>query len=266
MALFGSARTSRRSQAAMRAVAIGSLAVLLAGCYRSQETAQLYPNDYRLRHPITLRDGQQSVEVFLGTSRGGLSPEQRADVMSFAGNWKRQATSGILIEVPNSGATKRAAGDSLREIHSILNANGVPRHGVRVRSYASASPPSIKISYARLMATAGPCGLWPNDLGPAMDPVYQENLNYWNMGCSSQRNLAAMVDNPADLVQPRGETPAYQARRSVAIDKYRKGESPSGACRSRRSGVLDTRAFRRAAARDRRDCRQIGRASCRERV
>ena len=36
-----------------------------------------------------------------------------------------------------------------------------------------------------------------------------------------------MVDNPADLVQPRGETPAYTARRSVAIDKYRKGESPT---------------------------------------
>ena len=91
------------------------------------------------------------------------------------------------------------------------------RSGVRVRSYASASPPTIKLSYARLTATAGPCGLWPHDLGPANDPVYQQNLNYWNMGCATQRNMAAMIDNPADLVQPRGETPAYQARRSVAI-------------------------------------------------
>jgi pilus assembly protein CpaD len=37
-----------------------------------------------------------------------------------------------------------------------------------------------------------------------------------------------MIDNPADLVQPRGEGPAYAGRRSVAIDKYRKGEPPSG--------------------------------------
>jgi pilus assembly protein CpaD len=37
-----------------------------------------------------------------------------------------------------------------------------------------------------------------------------------------------MVDNPADLIQPRGEAPSYSARRSVAIEKYRKGESPSG--------------------------------------
>ena len=227
MATFGFAQTSRRSRAAMRAVAIGGLAVMLAGCYKTQEQVALYPNDYRLRHPITLREGPHTVEVFLGKARGGLSPEQRADVMSFAGNWKRQATSGIVIEVPSNGTTKRSASDSLREIHSILNANGVPRQGVRVRSYASASPPSIKLSYAHLTATAGPCGTWPNDLGPVQDPVYEANANYWNMGCASQRNLASMVANPADLVQPRGETPAYQARRSVAIDKYRQGQSPS---------------------------------------
>ena len=36
-----------------------------------------------------------------------------------------------------------------------------------------------------------------------------------------------MVENPADLVQPRAESPAYSAKRSVGIDKWRKGESPA---------------------------------------
>jgi pilus assembly protein CpaD len=219
---------TRFSKIAVRAAAFGGLAMLLAGCYGPKEHADtLYPNDYRLRHPITLREWQQTVEVFVGRNRGGLSPEQRADVMSFAGQWRRQATSGVLIDMPNGAGVRRAASDSLREIHSILNANGVPGRAVRVRSYASANPPSIKLSYTQLSATAGPCGRWPHDLGPVQDPVYQQNLAYWNLGCSTQRNLASRVDNPADLVQPRGETPAYQARRSVALDKYRKGESSS---------------------------------------
>ena len=34
-----------------------------------------------------------------------------------------------------------------------------------------------------------------------------------------------MVDNPADFVQPRGETPTYTPRRSQTLEKYRKGES-----------------------------------------
>jgi pilus assembly protein CpaD len=87
---------------------------------------------------------------------------------------------------------------------------------------------SIKISYAKMVAEAGPCGLWPKDLGPSLESGYTENQPYWNLGCANQRNLAAMIDNPADLVQPRGETPAYAARRSVAVDKYRKGDIPSG--------------------------------------
>jgi pilus assembly protein CpaD len=35
--------------------------------------------------------------------------------------------------------------------------------------------------------------------------------------------MAAMIDNPSDLVQPRSETPAYTMRRSEAFEKYRKG-------------------------------------------
>jgi len=37
-----------------------------------------------------------------------------------------------------------------------------------------------------------------------------------------------MIDNPADLVQPRAETPPYEMRRTVVMDKYRAGQ-PTGA-------------------------------------
>jgi pilus assembly protein CpaD len=60
-----------------------------------------------------------------------------------------------------------------------------------------------------------------------MDPSYNENKDYYNFGCATQRNMAAMIDNPADLVQPRPETPAYTERRSEGFDKYRKGNATS---------------------------------------
>jgi pilus assembly protein CpaD len=55
--------------------------------------------------------------------------------------------------------------------------------------------------------------------------VWRENRPYWNLGCASQHNLAAMADNPADLVQPRGEAPIYTARRTQVLDKYRQGQA-----------------------------------------
>ncbi|MBV9956663.1 MAG: CpaD family pilus assembly protein [Pseudolabrys sp.] len=223
---------SGRRLTALRAMLAASLALMLAGCYtqRDADYAKVYPRDYRERHPITLREGERTVEIFLGRNRGGLSPAQRADVLAFAQSWRRESTGGIVIEVPRSKPTDQAARDSLREIHSIFAASGVPTHGVRTRPYqpASVTLATIKLNYSKLTATAGPCGRWPNDLGPADDPAYMENRPYWNLGCAHQRNLAAMIDDPTDLVQPRGETPANSNRRSVAIEKHRKGENPSG--------------------------------------
>ena len=70
--------------------------------------------------------------------------------------------------------------------------------------------PTIRLNYPKISAVAGPCGLWPEDLGPSIkNKSYFENKSYYNFGCAYQRNMAAMVDNPADLVQPRPETPAY---------------------------------------------------------
>jgi len=76
-----------------------------------------------------------------------------------------------------------------------------------------------------MTADAGPCGLWPHDLGPTWDPEHFENLEYWNFGCAQQRNLAAMVENPDDLVEPRPEVPSCTGRRTTVLEKYRRGET-----------------------------------------
>ena len=222
------ALTRRRSRS--RLLAAGALAVTLGGCYQT-ETAQVeYPVDYRQRHPIVVREGARNVEVMIGRNRGGLTPGQRADVVSFANAWRSEAGSGIIVEMPHGGPTDKAAADSIREIRSILAAVGVPSNAIYVRHYhpTRSALASIKLNYSKLVADAGPCGEWPADIGPSFKSGDMENRPYWNLGCASQRNLAAMVDNPADLLQPRGEVPPYAPRRTVVIDRYKKGENPSG--------------------------------------
>ena len=230
MLAIHAAMVRRHARAALRLLAVGGFALMVGGCYQTNQAESAYPTDYRERHPIALKEGNRRVEVFLGRNRGGLNPAQRADVLSFAQLWRRESTSGIVIDVPQGGPTDPAAADSMREVYSILAASGVPRDAVFVRNYrpSSITLASIKINYSKLTAEAGPCGQWPYNLGPGQDASYSENRPYYNLGCASQRNFAAMLDNPADLVQPRGEQPAYSGRRSVAIDKFRKGENPSG--------------------------------------
>ena len=192
-------------------------------------TTASIPEDYRLRHPIAIEEANKSIVVFVGQGRGGLSAEQRADVIGLAQAWLHEATGAIDADVPVGTPNARMAADSMREIHALLAAAGVPPRGIVVRQYHPESPrfmAAIRLSYPRLSAEAGPCGLWPEDIGPSVkNKGYLENKQYYNFGCAYQRNMAAMIDNPSDLVQARAETPSYTMRRSEAFEKYRKGVS-----------------------------------------
>ena len=213
--------------------ALAGLSVVLGACnFTSGEVVTgSIPDDYRLRHPIAVQEANRSVVVFVGHARGGLSAPQRADVLGLAQTWVREGTGAIVADVPVDTPNARAAASAYSEIRSLLAAGGVPPRGITLHHYHPDDPrtlATIRLSYPRIAAVAGPCGMWPDDLGPSLlNRGYSENKPYYNFGCASQRNLAAMIDNPADLEQPRSETAAYTVRRSEAFEKYRKGEPTS---------------------------------------
>jgi pilus assembly protein CpaD len=209
--------------------AAAGLSLALGACtYTSTEVVATIPDDYRIRHPIAIEEAKQSIVVFVGNGRGGLTASQRADVAGLARSWRREGTGAIVADVPADTPNAPAAAGTFRDIHAMLTGAGVPSQAITLRHYRPEDPrllAAIRLSYPKIAAVAGPCGLWPEDLGPnIMDPGYNDNLHYGNFGCATQRNLAAMIDNPADLVQPRSETAAYTPRRSAAFEKYRKGE------------------------------------------
>jgi len=212
---------------ALRAAAVAACALLACACNTDQQAtgAPDVPTDYRLRHPITLQESRRSLEVFIGSNRGELNPTQRAQVLSFGLGWKRYATGGIVVDRPIGASNEQAAADAMHEILSILAAAGLPPQSVAVQTYEATGPSfaPVRISYPKIVAQAGPCGLWPQDVGPTFNRDYVNNQPPWNFGCAAQRNLAAMVANPSDLVQPRAETPAYTMRRTTVMGKYVQG-------------------------------------------
>ena len=157
----------------VRGLLIAGLAAALAGC--NTTTARTPPaafrRTYRERHPIALKEGKKTLVLFVGAGRGGLSPMQRAEVLAFAQNWKRDATGGVTVDRPVGGANDRAANDTLKEALSIIVQAGVPNSGIGLRPYNPAERnATLRLHYPLLVADAGPCGLWPDDLGPSYDP------------------------------------------------------------------------------------------------
>ncbi|MCC8980194.1 CpaD family pilus assembly protein [Bradyrhizobium acaciae] len=215
--------------------ALVATAIALGGCNLTGDNLATgtVPDDYRQRHPIAITEGEQSIVVFVGHARGNLTETQRDDVMGLARTWRREGTGAIAIDVPADTSNTRSTQAVYQEIRGVLASMGVPAHAITRRSYHTDDPralPTIRLSYPKMAAVAGPCGVWPSDLGPSIyNPAYSENKQYENFGCATQRNLAAMVANPSDLEQPRTETAAYTPRRSIAFQKYRKGDSTATA-------------------------------------
>ena len=134
----------------------------LGACTHTDEavTASV-PDDYRQRHPIAIQEADQSIVVFVGHARGGLSASQRADVMGLAQTWLHEGTGAINADVPVDTPNARAAADALREIQALLAAAGVPPRGLVVRRYRPDDPrqlAAIRLSYPKISAVAGPCG------------------------------------------------------------------------------------------------------------
>jgi pilus assembly protein CpaD len=214
-----------------------AVTIVVAACNtdRTVVTGSI-PHDYRERHPIRITEAEHDIQLLIGTGRGDLTAEQRAQVGSMASSWHREGTGRLLIEVPKGSPNERAARYAAREVQSLLRASGVPAQAIATKSYVT--PPEsfgpIRIAYRRIEAQTGPCGLWPEDVGVSLTPSLQpmpatiDNRPQWNFGCATQQNLAASVSNPQDLVQPRTETAAYAPRRQTVIERYRKGESTAG--------------------------------------
>jgi len=227
--------TGQKRTVAFCLAAVG-LALSLAGCYREPPvdyTASV-PADYRDRHPIRLTDKDRTLQILIGSGRAGLTATQRAQVAAMGSDWRREGSGFIVVETPRHAVNSKAARDTVHEISSLLKFAGVSDRATRFRTYEQPYRDdlgAIRISYKHIAAVAGPCGQWPDNMGPGVvgsEPYplkESENVSYYNFGCATQRNLASSVANPEDLVQPRAETPAYAERRQTVMEKYAKGQS-----------------------------------------
>lgn len=213
-----------------RSSPLGLLAIsvlALAGCNSqtapSATTSMLAANDYRLRHPIVVTEQPEVLDLPVGMHTRKLNRDLSDAVASFGAQSRRNGNGRVEILVPSGSANEAAVHAVTPSIRGALQRGGLSSNAISTRSYpvqdGGADAP-IRLSYPRVMATAGPCGEWPENIGGSPN----QNNDYENFGCASQANLAAMVTNPADLITPRASAPADQQRRATVYEKYRAGD------------------------------------------
>lgn len=218
-----SARVSR----AVRILPVAIAAVMLAGCEHSGHGTQvagwtlIEPTQ---RHPIMV--SQQPAHMTLHVSRGsqGLTPTQRADVIDFTSRYRAgdAGNSRLIISAPSGAPNEVAAMNAVDDIRALLLEGGFPESAVTVEAYGedNSNDPPIRLSYMRYVAEGPDCGHeWSENLANT-----RKNLVSANHGCANQKNLAAMIANPADLLGPRSMSGRYSERRDYVYGQYVKGK------------------------------------------
>lgn len=167
--------------------------------------------------PIEVR--QNPDEVRLALHDHGLSPGQEAALSALVDRWRDTGGGDVTIQAP------RGAGPGYAQaaLH-VLAGLGVPVERVRLVDYqpADAKPAPLIVGFTSFQAVGPTCGQhWDNLTSTG------SNKPYANFGCAQTANIAAMVANPRDLVTPRDMTAPDATRRSVVLDKYRKGDTTS---------------------------------------
>jgi pilus assembly protein CpaD len=200
----------------------GLLLPVLAACNIDRnEIVGSIPEDYRVRHPIVLEDGQITMDVPIGVGQGGLPEGLRSNVTAFGKGFKDSGTMRMTMLVPTGAANQLAAATTAGQIRQTLQALGIPPGAIETRTYLAGpkeANAAIRLAYGRVVAKTDPCGRWPDQTANT-----SENRNYANFGCATQQNMAAMLDNPMDLMYPREMTPPDAERRGEVLKNYRSG-------------------------------------------
>jgi len=214
-------------RAGIRVIGIILLATI-SGCANVSKrhfTVGTPSDDFRVRHPIVISEKEQTMDIPIAAGSKGLPRPEKSAITGFLAQFKGSASRSISVLVPSGSSNERAARQAAKQIVGIIQKNEIGRNRIiltayQATEYGSSAP--IRLSYQAIQASVDGCGQWPADL--AAD---SENRNYQNFGCASQKNLAALVANPSDLLGPRGSTPIDAERRLKVIQAYRNAEDPS---------------------------------------
>jgi pilus assembly protein CpaD len=172
-------------------------------------------------HHITVSEAPARLDLPVADGDNALSNEARAQLANFASGYLRYGHGALVLSTPSGSKNSDSASTVVGDARRALVDAGVSYAAVAGSTYDATGSDNapIIVSFSRFEAEAPKCTpLWEQDIG------HQQNNQPWeSFGCATQANLAAMIEDPADLLQPRAEDPRDSGRRDTVMDHYRAG-------------------------------------------
>jgi len=197
------------------------IATAMAAC--STPSASTGPTIFN--NKIQVAESIERLELYTRPNGLELSARDKLAVGQFLQAYKHSGNGPIYLNVPSSASSGLGTQQAQALIRQNLSALGLGRAAMQTGQYQApyGSPAPVVVSYRTLKTVARDC----RQLGDAMD-TYANQPND-NFGCFHSANLAAMIGDPRQLLEPYDMTIPDSQRRQTVYDKYIEGENTASA-------------------------------------
>lgn len=201
----------------LRVTALTAIAAIIAGCSTAIPTYAPYDE----LHKVRVAEMIERLELYIRPEGMNVSARDRSAMMNFFRMYGTEGDGVIYMNVPASAKGTDGLRQAEAEVQSMMTHLGLSPAAIQMGSYPAApgQPAPIMLSFRRFATLPGNC-----HNGQNMTQSYN-NMPYYNFGCASQSNFAAMVADPRQLLDGYDDDPAMTARRSTVLERYVEGQN-----------------------------------------
>ena len=211
---------SKTSLKLAAALFLGASAV--AGC----STPGDVPVEYLAANPlernaIGVRQGTEVLEIQVEPGDAILTVAEKSAIEAFIVDYRRVGSGPLIMSLPSGGANAQSAVRNLAEVRQIAYDMGVNYADIAGTNYNATGQSSapIVIAYRGFEAVPPEC----DSLATINMADIESNNELPNFGCAMRTNLAAMIDDPSDLLGERELGEADVQRRQQQLEEWRGG-------------------------------------------
>jgi len=192
-------------------------AVTLVAC--STPSASSGPSVFK--NKIQVAESIERLELYTRPEGLELSARDQLAVNQFLQSYRQRGSGPIYLNIPSNTSSGLGVQQAQALISQNLSGLGFGSSAMQTGQYQVShnSPAPVVVSYRTLKAVPNDC----RQIGDITDTY--ANQTYDNFGCFHTANIAAMISDPRQLLEPYDMTIPDSQRRQIVYDKYIRGEN-----------------------------------------
>ena len=173
-----------------------------------------------LRNPIQVAESIERLELYTRPNGLELSARDTLAVSQFLDGYAQSGDGPLFINRPAHAVSGLGTQQAEAKIRTLMAHNGLNPAAIQTGQYRSnpSQPAPVVVSYRTLKAIPQDCSVM-NDLTSTYN-----NQPHKTFGCFHSANLAAMVTDPRQLLEPYAPGTPNAQRRQVIYDRYIEGQ------------------------------------------